>query len=68
MIKNSQKKVYFGKKIKVFVYKRNDENKLNNNKDDNENKEIKKKNNKKIKSDIKVNNSEVFAEIYTKFL
>ena len=68
MIKNYQKKVYFGKKIKVFVYKRNDENKLNNNKDDNENKEIKKKNNKKIKSDIKVNNSEVFAEIYTKFL
>ena len=68
MIKNSQKKVYFGKKIKVFVYKRNDENKLNNNKGDNENKEIKKKNNKKIKSDIKVNSSEVFTEIYTKFL
>ncbi len=71
MIKNSQKKVSFGKKIKVFVYKRNDENELNNNKGDNENKEnkeIKKKNNKKIKSDIKVNNSEVFTEIYTKFL
>ena len=61
--KKIKKKVNFNKKIRVFVYskKRNDdENSFNENKTN--------KIGKKCKSDIKKSNSDVFIEIYSKFL
>ena len=60
--KRNKKKVNFNKKIKVFVYSKNkdDEVVINENKTN--------KITKKCKSDIRKSNSEIFIEIYSKFL
>ena len=60
--KRNKKKVNFNKKIKVFVYSKNkdDEVVVNENKTN--------KITKKCKSDIRKSNSEIFIEIYSKFL